>query len=169
MAKKRAPKKTKKRGRGRPITYPDSVFVQILERYAKGEDLLKILRPRGMPDWSTFWKRVMGPNASPELVTAHARARESWAEVKVAEAMRIAETPQQGKKTREGPDGTTTTKGDMIEHRRLRVNTRLWFAERVLSKSYGAAARLTHQNPDGTPVNVIPVINLTVVGQEGGK
>lgn len=155
--------------RGRPQVYPDSLFVTILARYAKGEDLLKILKAKGMPDWSTFYNRVMGPNAVPELLAAHARARESWAEAKVAEAMHITDTPQVGKKVRKGPDGTTTTTGDMTDHRRLRVNTRLWFAERVLSKSYGAAARVSHQNPDGTPLNVVPVINLTVVAAEPEK
>lgn len=148
--------------RGRKEQYADDVFVGILERYAKGENLMEILKGKAMPDWSTFWKRVMGPNAVPELVTAHARARESWAEAKVVEAMDITDKPQVGKKVRKGPDGTTTTTGDAVDARRLKVSTRLWFAERVLSKSYGAQARLTHQNPDGGPVNVIPVINITV-------
>jgi hypothetical protein len=118
-----------------------------------------------MPDWSTFWLRVMGPNASPELLAAHARARESWAEAKVAEAMDITDRPHVGKKVRIGADGKveSVTKGDAVDARRLRVSTRLWFAERVLSRSYGAASRVAHSNPDGTPIAVIPVINLTVV------
>ncbi|HEX5128238.1 MAG TPA: hypothetical protein VFV90_00760 [Usitatibacter sp.] len=151
--------------RGRKQQYPDSTFVAILRRYAKGEDLMRILKADGMPDWSTFWDRVMGPSADPELTAAHARARDSWAEAKVAEAMEITDRPQLGKKVRKGPDGTTTTTGDMVDARRLRVSTRLWFAERVLSKSYGAAVRATHQNPDGTPMNVVPVINVTVLAE----
>jgi hypothetical protein len=148
--------------RGRPIKYPESVFVEILERYAGGEDLMAILAAKGMPDWSTFWKRVMGPNAAPELVAAHARARDSWAEAKVAEAMHITDQPQIGKKVRKGPKGKveSVTHADAVDARRLRVSTRLWFAERVLSRSYGG--RTTVQNPDGTPLNVVPVINVTV-------
>lgn len=163
----RKPRKDHKR-RGRPIEYPDSVFVAILARYAKGEDLLKIMKPKGMPDWSTFYNRVMGPNAVPELLAAHMRARESWAEAKVAEAMHITDTPQVGKKVRIGADGKTESvmKGDMVDARRLRVNTRLWFAERVLSRSYGAASRVAHSDPDGKPLSVVPVINLTVIGEK---
>lgn len=160
---------TKTEKRGRPRLYPERVFVAILERYAKGENLLEILKGNGMPDWSTFWLRVMGPNADPELLAAHARARESWAEAKVVEAMDISDRPMIGKKTRKGPDGTTTTTGDAVDARRLKVSTRLWFAERVLSKSYGAAVRATHQNPDGTPLNVVPVVNITVAPVEAEK
>lgn len=163
-------KKKAKRRVGHPVEYPDSLFVRILARYASGENLMAILKRKGMPDWSTFWKRVMGPNAAPELVTAHARARDSWAEAQVAQAMHITDTPQQGKRVSKGPNGTTTTTGDMTDHRRLRVSTRLWFAERVLSRSYGAAVRATHQNPDGSALNVVPVINVTVLpGESKGK
>lgn len=156
---------TKASNRGRKEQYPESTFVAILERYAAGTNLMEILGEKGMPDWSTFWKRVMGPNAAPELITTHARARDSWAEAQVAQAMHITDTPQVGKRVTKGPNGTTTTTGDMTDHRRLRVSTRLWFAERVLSRSYGAAVRATHQNPDGTPLNVVPVINITVLAE----
>jgi hypothetical protein len=125
-----------------------------------------ILKGKSMPNWGTFWKRVMGPNASPDLVAAHARARESWAEAKVVEAMEITDKPHVGKKVRLDGKGNVeaVTQGDMVDARRLRVSTRLWFAERVLSKSYGAAMR--HQNPDGSPLNVVPVLHVTMVAPE---
>lgn len=154
--------------RGAPIQYEDSVFCAILERYAGGTNLLDILAEKGMPTWGAFWKRVMGPNAAPELVSAHARARDSWAEAKVEEAMHISDTPLMGKKTRKGPKGKieSVTHGDAVDARRLKVSTRLWFAERVLAKSY--AGRTALQNPDGSNLNVVPVINLTVTA-EGAK
>jgi hypothetical protein len=156
-------KKPAKRPVGRPIEYPESVFLGILKRYAKGENLLGILKEPGMPDWSTFWKRVIGPNAPEGLVIAHARARDSWAEHKVEEAMDITDKTEMGQKVSDGPRGKTVTKGDMVEHRRLKVSTRLWFAERVLAKSYSGRQQLTHANPDGSPLNLQPVINLTVL------
>lgn len=160
VTKNKAPAKRKV---GRPIEYPDDVFLGIIERYAQGENLMDILNGEGMPDWSTFWKRVMGPDAPEALVTAHACARQSWAEHKVEEAMNITDTTQLGKKISDGPRGKTVSTGDMTEHRRLRVNTRLWFAERVLAKSYGNKLNATHQNPDGSPINVAPVIEITVL------
>jgi hypothetical protein len=156
--------------RGRKQEYPDSTFAAILARYAAGENLMAILVEKGMPEWSTFWNRVMGPSAVPELATAHARARESWADCQVEQAVQISDTPQMGKKVRKGPKGKieAVTHGDAVDARRLRVSTRLWFAERILARQYGTQ-RVAHQNPDGTPIaptNVIPVINLTVVQEK---
>jgi hypothetical protein len=60
----------------------------------------------------------------------------SWREI-VDLHSEIADTPQIGIKTVQKPSGTETTHGDMIEYRRLQVDTRKWLLSKVLPKVYG--------------------------------
>lgn len=158
-----------KPGAGREITYPDEQFLAILERYAQGENLLQILDADGMPDWATFWRRCCGPNASDELRTAYADAQVSWATRAVHEVPHIADTvdPGEERTTSSGPKGDTLTVKtiDRLGHRQLRVNTRQWFAERLLAKH---ASKTVLMNPDGTPL-AVPAVSIIVRPPEQEK
>lgn len=50
---------------------------------------------------------------------------------------KIADTPLLGVKTKTGPNGVEITEGDMIEHRKLQVDTRKWLLARLAAKTYG--------------------------------
>lgn len=92
----------------------------------------------------------------------YARARSFWAESEFEEMNRIADTPQIGIKTEtDAKGGVKTIEGDMIEHRRLQVDTRKWALARMSPKKYGDAMQLKHSDPDGNTLK----IEVTRVGR----
>jgi hypothetical protein len=75
---------------------------------------------------------------SAEFFDQYARAREAQADHFVDEMVLIADTPIIGTKTKRTSDGKVEkTTGDMIEHRRLQIETRKWVAARMRPKKYG--------------------------------
>lgn len=68
--------------------------------------------------------------------------------------MQIADTTQEGVKTRTTKDGLEVTTGDMIEHRKLQVDTRKWALARMFPKKYGDATMLKHADADGNSLKV---------------
>jgi hypothetical protein len=146
------------------LPYPEEQLLAIIERYARGENLLDILKEGNMPDWATFYRRCCDEKNAPEhLRIAYERAQVSWATRAVHEVPSIADNVELGEEltVSDGPKGVTTTRKtvDRIAHRALRVSTRQWFASRLLQK---LADKQILQNPDGSPV-FQPVINMTVV------
>lgn len=125
--------------RGRPPIYTPELAEDILDRLAGGESLRSICASsEEMPDIRTVmrWLRK-------DLVfrDQYARAREIWADSVFDECQQIADTLVEGTKTEEGVNDkgsySKTIKGDMIEHRRLQVDTRKWAAGRMNPKKYG--------------------------------
>lgn len=101
-------------------------------------------------DEGTFrlWRRD-----SPEVDTQYARAREDRAHLWAEQLMEIADTPVEGRKTVEKPDGgVEITTGDMIEHRRLRIDARKWMMARILPKVYGEKVSQEVSGPGGGPI-----------------
>lgn len=155
--------KVHKPGAGHPIVYPDSLFVDICRRYSEGENLLKILKEDGMPTWATFWNRCIDEDApNKDLVALHARARLSWAGFSAYEIAEIADTQEQGRSvsvTTGNKASITTKTEDMLGHRKLRIDARRWFVERIVPAFTPKTALI---NPDGSPifqplVQILPV------------
>ena len=91
----------------------------------------------------------------PELVAQYARAKEDQADLVFEEILQIADTPQIGVKTKIDDTGKSEeTRGDMIEHRRLRVDARKWYLSKLAPKKYGDKVNLEHTGPDGGAVKV---------------
>jgi len=80
------------------------------------------------------------------------------------EIIAIADTQEIGTKSVSKATGVEITEGDMVEHRRLRVDARKWYLSKVAPKKYGEKVALT--DGDGKPLQggapVVPVINVTV-------
>jgi hypothetical protein len=108
--------------RGRQTTYTQEVAEQICERIANGEPLRQICRDEGMPAWRTAYD---WQTAHPEFAARIAHARELGEEAIAQECMMIADTPKIGTKTTSKATGMETVEADMIEHRRLQIDTRL--------------------------------------------
>jgi len=122
---------------GRPSTYTDAMASDICERIACGDSLRTICADAAFPVIRTVL-RWLASGDHPEFVTKLARAREAQADVLALEIMEISDTPLAGKKTIVKPNGIETTTADMIEHRRLQVDTRKWLMARMAPKKYGA-------------------------------
>lgn len=120
------PRKTKSdtppKPRGRPSEYSQEVADLICEKIADGIPLREICRDDNMPAWRTVydWR-----DAHPDFSARIAHARELGEEAIAQDCMRIADTPQIGIKTTSKASGMETVETDMIEHRRLQIDTRL--------------------------------------------
>jgi hypothetical protein len=108
--------------RGRPSTYTLEVANAICERIADGTPLREICRDEKMPAWRTVYDWI---EADADFSARIAHARDIGEEAIAQECLQIADTPQIGIRTTVKPSGTETTEADMIEHRRLQIDTRL--------------------------------------------
>ncbi len=139
-----------KKVRAAPIRYSQALAERICERLAGGESLNSICKSKGMPKESAvrFWvvDDYMGFAAS------YTRARQVGYERLAEEILQISNTPVHGIKKVSKPitfrnsDGDVVptgevleevTEGDMIEHRKLQVDTRKWILAKMLPKVYG--------------------------------
>lgn len=94
----------------------------------------------GMPRLTTVydWEK-----ANPDFSARVARAREAGYDMIAVEALRIADTPQEGTRTKVGgPNGVEVTTEDMLGHRKLRVEARLKLLACWDPKRYGASTTL---------------------------
>ncbi len=137
---------------GRPTDYSQDIADMICERLAGGESLRSICGNETFPARSTVFRWL---SLHPEFQDQYARAREAQADAIFDEMIDIADNPLIGEKTKTLPDGKKeTTTGDMIEHRRLQVETRKWMAGKLRPKKYGDKVVNEHSGPDGGPIPV---------------
>lgn len=132
--------------RGRPSKYSQALADRICERLADGETLRAICRDSDMPDERTV--RGWALNVDSPFFPQYARSREIGYHGMFDEIKEIADTPQEGVTVKDGPNGTETRTGDMIEHRRLRVDSRKWMLAKALPKIYGDKIELEHSASD---------------------
>ena len=103
-----------------------------------------------MPHIATVYRWLMAHETFREQ---YARAREDQADTLADEIQAIADEPILGKKTTTKANGDVEiVEGDMIEHRRLRVDARKWIAAKLKPRKYGD--RLEHQHEGSVRVTV---------------
>ncbi len=133
----------KKKPNGRPTIYSKAMVEKICNEIASGNSVLQICLKEGFPDEAQVFRWLA---KYPEFRVNYARAREIWADAEFEKMMHIADTPMIGEKTRQDAEGgVETTTGDMIEHRKLQVDTRKWALERMSPRKYGKRIDI---NPD---------------------
>lgn len=124
-----------KSGIGRPSRYTLKIADEICERIADGESLRRICQDAHMPNKATVFKWL---SQHKSFHNQYARARETQADVLADEIVHIADTPMPGIKVKETEDGKReVTTADMIEHRRLQIDARKWYASKLKPKVYG--------------------------------
>lgn len=146
--KKSSQKKSKTTGR--PSTYSPDICQIICNELAGGASLRNLCATRDdLPAESTiFLWLAMHPDFSEQ----YARARESWADAEFENLMQIADTPMIGSKTTTTDETSVTVEADMIEHRRLQVETRKWALGKLHPKKYGD--KTIHSGDDKSPITV---------------
>ena len=108
----------------------------VLQRLADGESLNAICNDADMPAESTV--RSWARDDVDGFAAKYARAREIGYDRLGEEILRIADTPQLGEiRTAKADGGEEVKYADMIEHRRLQVDTRKWMLAKMLPKKYG--------------------------------
>lgn len=143
--------------RGRPSSYTPEIADSICSQLADGMTLNQVCKQDGMPDEKAvrMWALEDLNGFSPK----YTRARELGYLKMADEILEIANTPVIGIRTVNKPNGTETTEADMIEHRRLQVDTRKWMLSKMLPKIYGDKIAVDHAGSVG--FDKAPVEELT--------
>lgn len=151
---------TEGKRQGRPSSYTKAKADQICRLMAEGKSLREICRADGMPGMSSVWRWL---EAHESFRKQYAQARERQAEALFAEMLAIADTPMVGTVETSKEWGTEIKSADMIEHRRLQIETRKWMLGKLKPKVYGAAV-------DGEEGDTVPTpVQVTVVVQDARK
>ncbi len=145
---------------GRHSTYTQEIADEICERLGKGEPLAWICEDERMPavrtvnEWASD-KPPAGVSESFAADFAHGRAR--GFDAIAADALRIADTTQEGVEVTIKPDGSEEVKrGDMLGHRKLRIETRLKLLAKWDPKRYGDKVQTEHSGSMGVTVSATP-------------
>lgn len=144
---------------GRPTLFTQELFDAICGRIAAGESLRSVCRDEAMPAHSTF---LLWTSRDEALSDQYAQARDARADLIFDEMLEIADTPEVGQKTVSKATGLEITEADMIEHRRLRVDTRKWILSRMAPKKYGDKVTQEHTGVDGGPVQIEKIERVIV-------
>lgn len=113
----------------------------VCARLAEGESLRSICRDDDMPSVGAFLGWV---SKSRELAEQYTRARALCLDAMAEDIIDIADTPQIGQKSVSKATGLEITEGDMVEHRRLRIEARKWLMGKMAPKKYGDKLDLNH-------------------------
>ena len=149
---------------GRPGKFSQELADIICARLADGESLRTICQDEKMPGRRTVldW---LDDDANQTFRAKYARAREAQADFLAEEIVQIADTPQMGIRSVSKASGTEITKADMIEHRRLQVLARQWYAAKLAPKKYGD--KIQHTGDGGGPIQ--QNTNVVVTAEEAYK
>ena len=82
----------------------------------------------------TFYKWLIKSESFKEI---YKYAREIRSDVLFEEIIEIADTTEEGTKTKDTPKGVITETGDMTDHRRLKIDARKWVVSKMNPKKYG--------------------------------
>lgn len=135
---------------GRPELYSDELADLLLARIASTPAGLRtICAADDMPGIVTVMKWL---REKPDFSIRYARAKDEQADLLAEDALDVSNTPEIGHKTEISQFGQKVISGDMIEHRRLKVETRKWLAAKLKPKKYGN--RLNVAGVPGSPLGV---------------
>lgn len=144
---------------GRPTEpIPQNIADAAVLWISEGNTLREFCRQSGNPHYTTIYDWM---DQDAEFSLRIARARLVGEEVMHQECLEIADNPQSGVIVTEKPDGTTETKtADMLEHRKLRIDTRLKLLAKWNPKKYGDKAELNLGGQDGNPIQASVAIHF---------
>lgn len=121
---------------GRPSTYNPEIAADICGQLAVCTKALSaILSERDeYPSLPAFYRWMLDHS---ELRELYARAKDSQLKILSDEILEISDSTQPGEIRTIKPDGEEVKISDMIEHRKLRIDTRKWLLSKLDPKKYG--------------------------------
>lgn len=136
---------------GRPTSYTDEIAAQILAEIGTTRLGLEAIcdANEGFPSARTVYRWLID---NPAFRQSYTRAKEDQLQILEDEMIAIADKTEVGEIVTVKPDGTETRKADMIEHRKLRIETRKWLMGKLKPKKYGDRTTLAG-DPDN-PMNL---------------
>lgn len=146
---------------GRPTLYTEDILNTIAARLSRGEPLAAICRDEGMPSDDTVRNWMERDDVGADVSRAIARAREAGEDWLAAECLQIADTPVMGVVEKyeqveiANPDDpdlpavkefqiTERKVGDMLDHRKLQIDTRLKLLAKWNPKKWGDRQTIEH-------------------------
>ena len=150
---------------GRPSLYSDALASEFCARVAAGRAVSRVCLDPDMPSQATVYNWL---RSKPQFLESYTRAREDLLEHWANEIIDIADTSAIGMKTVTTTEGVKVTvqvsEADMIEHRRLQIESRKWLLAKLAPKKYGDRLGLT--DADGTPLSV-QIVQFSQTSQPG--
>lgn len=112
----------------------EDIFGLICHKIAiDGKALRTVLEDGSMPSSRTFFKWLDNDD---KKVKQYARACDERADRIFEEMLDIADNTEMGIVTKDSEKGTEVTTADMIQHRRLKVDTRKWMLSKLNPKKF---------------------------------
>ena len=126
-------------------------------RAAKADEVLRLMVDEGMSTTSACKQVGLGWQAfcswcedAPDHVERYTRARAQLLERMAEEIHQIADTPVEGVTiTTKADGGVEAKRADMIEHRRLQIESRKWLLAKLMPKKYGDKQHIEHSGSIG--------------------
>lgn len=139
-------KNQEKRPPGRQTIRTPEIDAKIIQGLMTGTPLTVICREDGMPEPRTVydWR-----DKDADFAAAIARAREEGEDYLAWQCLNIADTPEIGQKSVSKATGLEITEGDMTEHRKLRIYTRLQLLAKFNPKRWGDKQQIEHSGAIG--------------------
>jgi hypothetical protein len=127
-------------------SYTPEIGKKICDRLSDGESLLKITTDLGIPYSNAYrWEREIPGHIEDSL-----RAREIGCHALAEQCLRIADSPLIGQETTTKADGGVEVReADMIQHRRMQIDTRMRLIGKWLPKVYGEKQAIEHSGSVG--------------------
>jgi len=118
----------------------EKVFKEILIQIEEGASLRSVLRQEDMPGRTAFFEWLKEDEVK---ANQYAKATEKRHDVLFEEILEIAYTPEIGTTTKETERGVEITTGDMVAHRRLKIDSLKWCLSKMNPKKYGDKLDMT--------------------------
>lgn len=131
--------------------YTKGLAEEICQRIANGASYATILRDPhfDFPDWATLTRwREKHEDFGKAYLRAKAMQLEYWAE----QVVDVADHTEVGIRTKTEKWGESVTTEDMLEHRKLKVDSRKWMLAKLARAVYGE--RLAHTGADDGPIGL---------------
>lgn len=127
------------------MAYSDKEKTDIIDeiclKITNGATLRKSLDESSI-SYETFFRWI---DADESKSKQYARATELRAEAMAEELLSIADTPMEGVTTKTLADGgVEETKADMIQHRKLMIDSRKWLMSKMFPKKYSEKVQNEH-------------------------
>lgn len=121
----------------RPTIYTEELARKICARIASGESLRRICKDEDMPEARTVHYWLLDDK---EFFQQYEQSRLIQAQILVDELFDIADDGANDWMERNGKDGENlgwVVNGEAVQRSRLRLDTRKWYASKIIPKIYG--------------------------------
>ncbi len=129
------------KGKRRTLDERKDILTSLEAWLSEGKTLREFCRQEGMPSWQSVYAWL---DEDKDFADRIAHARLLGEEAILQECLAIADTPQIGEETKTSDDGHEVKRGDMLGHRKLRIETRLKLLAKWNPKKWGEKVGLEH-------------------------